>query len=133
MARKAVVDAVEARLAALWTACPVIGMNTDVGEPPADASDFLAVQYPVASEERLTVNQGLYRETGGIRFVLYTQRGFGTAAALTRSEALAALFRDQTFGGIITQVPSSAFLDDSNDNANYLVTSFVVPFTHSYA
>lgn len=132
MARKAVVDAVEARLAALWTACPVIGMNT-VGEPPADGSDFLIVQYPIADDSRITVNQGLYRETGGIRFVLHTQRGFGVAEALTLSETLTALFRDQTFDGITTQTPSSAFLDDSNDNANYLVLSLVVPFTHNYA
>ena len=131
MARKAVVDAVEARLTALWTECPVIGMNT-VGEPPADGSDYLLVQYPVADDERIAVNQGLYRETGGIRFVLHMQRGFGIAAALARSEALTALFRDQSFGGVITQTPSSAFLDNSNEDGNYLVLSLVVPFTHNY-
>lgn len=52
MASKAVVDAVEARLAANWSATPIIGINLK-GEPPADGSPFLTVQYPVSNSRHV--------------------------------------------------------------------------------
>lgn len=42
--RRAVVDAVESRLAANWTTTPIIGVNLK-GESPADGFPFLTVQY----------------------------------------------------------------------------------------
>lgn len=133
MARKTVVDAVEARLASLWTHCPVVGVNDGKGEPPADASPFLVVQFPAANDERVTINQGFYREEGGFRFVLHTERGLGKDEALTWIEELAVMFRDQKFGGVITQVPSAPLLDDNNDRGNFFVTSIAVPFTYNYS
>lgn len=133
MAQKAVVDAVAARLAASWTRCPVYGVNEGRGETPADGSPFLVPQFPVASVERLPVSQRFYRETGGIRFVLHTQAGAGTEPALTWAGELAALFRDQTFAGVITQAPSSPFIDNSNDRAGYFVTTIVVPYTFNFS
>jgi hypothetical protein len=97
MALKAVVDAVEARLAANWTLCPVIGANGQ-GETPDDGSAFLTVQYPVANASQTTIGapgSNVFREEGAIRFVLNVPRGAGLATGLTWADTLAGLFRSK--------------------------------------
>jgi len=131
MARKAVVDAVEARLAAHWTRCPVIGINLQ-GEPPHDASPYLVVQYPIAETARVSLGTAYYREEGAIRFVLHVRRNRGLAEGLSWADELAALFRYQKFDGVECQAPTSPFIDDSNDEGAYFLLSVVAPYTHTF-
>jgi hypothetical protein len=65
--------------------------------------------------------------------VLQTRIGTGEALALTWMADLATLFRNQSFAGVVTQVPSSPFIDDSNDRGLYFVTALVVPFTYNFS
>ncbi len=132
MARKAVMDAVEARLAALWTRCPVAGNRLE-GDTPSGATSFLAVQYPVANEERITVGapgENVYREEGAIRFVLNAGREVSSAVALAWADELASLFRGKIFDGVETFGVSTPALDDRNDRAGYFVLSLAVPYQH---
>lgn len=125
MAHKEVEIAVEARLRA-GSALPVFVENV-VAEPPADGSAFLILQFPFASVERWPVNQRVYRETGGFRLVLHVPSGTGTDTIRDLGEQLAALFCDQTFGGVRCRVPGAPFVDDSPEGA-LIWASIVCPY-----
>jgi hypothetical protein len=131
MASKTVIDAVALRLGETWSEIPVRMPNIG-GPAPRDGSAFIAVDFPVANSERVAVNQRLYREEGGFRIILNGGADTGIDQIMTWSDQLAALFRDQKFGGIETQVPSSPFVDDSNDDGNYFQASVVVPYTYNF-
>lgn len=131
MAHKHVVDAVATRLTDLWTATPVVMQNTQ-GETSPDGSSHIVVQFPVSNVSRWPINERLYVEEGGVRFVINCQRGVGTDEALTLAEQLATLFRDQTLDGVRFFVPSSPFLDDSNDVGSYFVATVVCPYSYTF-
>lgn len=130
MASKAVMDAVRARLVANWTLCPVVYPN-EVGTAPADTSEVLYLQFPVASEEQITVGapgNNVFREEGAIRFVLEIPRGQGVDAWMPWIEELRALFRGRQFTPVTTWAPSPAILDDRNDDGKFWSLSFAVPY-----
>lgn len=131
MAHQAVVDAIEAYLAANWNRCAVVGPNVE-GETPQDGSPFLVLQFPVSNTERLSVSTRYYQEEGAVRMVLNMARGEGTQRPLQWAGELADLFRDQAFGGIKFQVPTSPFFDDSNEEGVYFVTTVVAPYTYDF-
>lgn len=127
MASKAVEDAVDAYLAANWAGLPVLKEN-EQGEIPSDGSPFIILQFPVRNVERISIGQRTYREEGGIRIIINVQRGAGTAAIRQHGDALADLFRDQTFNGVHCGVPTEPFTDDASDRGVYFSGSVVVPF-----
>jgi Bacteriophage related domain of unknown function len=130
MASKAVVDAVESRLAANWTATPIIGVNLK-GEPPTDGSPFLTVQYPVANSRHVGmagVGNRTFREEGVLRLVLSVRRGRGQSQALQWCDQLAALFRAQQFNSITCRVPSPPIDNNDNESGNYFVLSIAIPY-----
>lgn len=131
MPKKAVVDAVEARLQERFTACPVFGINLQ-GETPEDGSTFVQVQYPVASTSPMDLAGSYYREEGAIRFIVNAQRGAETAAGLTLADDLAALFRNKKFGGVQTFAPTSPVIDDRNEEGMYFALSFAVPYQFDF-
>lgn len=134
MAQSAVVDAVDARLAALWNRCPVVTPNS-VGEAPSDGSAFLAVQFPFSTSERISFGDpgnNVYRESGAFRLVLQIERGSGTAVGNQWADELADMFRGKHFDGVETFAPSSASSDDTNDNGNYWVMAIAVPYRFDF-
>jgi len=132
MPSKLVADAVEAKLEADWSHCPVFGVNV-AESVPVDGSPFLVAQYPFSDARRMALGDRFYREDGAFRLVLHSERGLGLATALVWSDELATLFRDQEFGGIETQVPNPPFVDDRNDDGMYYVTAIVCLYTANYA
>ncbi len=129
MAELQVIEAVQARLGQTWDGIPVVEANTTT-KTPGDSSPFLLVQYPaVADRRRMAVNAEIYREEGAFRLVLNETRGIGLKQAMERCKRLDDLFRDQSFGGVVCQVPSSPFVDDDNEDGNYFQVSVVVPYT----
>lgn len=130
MASKTVVDAVNARLAANWTACPIYGPNERTTTPD-DASAFIDVQYPVANTSQLTLDRH-YREEGVIRLVINAERGSGSDQGLEWADTLAGLFRTQRFAGIMTWTPSPPVINDENENGNYYQLSLVIPYTFDF-
>lgn len=131
MAKKVVVDAVEARLQERFSACPVFGINLQ-GETPEDGSTFVQVQYPVANTTTMDLAGTYYREEGAIRIIVNAQRGAETAAGLTLADDLAALFRNKKFGGVQTFAPSSPVIDDRNEEGMYFALSFAVPYQFDF-
>lgn len=131
MAREAVVNAVEFGRLALWTHTPVVGMLRKDERPDLSAS-FLAVQYPVANTARMTVSDRYYQEEGGIRLVLMMRRDEEPVVMMQWADELSSLFRDASFDGVKCQVPTSPFIDDSNDEGNFYVLSIVCPYTFDF-
>lgn len=130
MASVAVIDAVEDRVAANWSATDYFGLNT-VGDPPTDGTPFLTVQYPVANGEQISVGSPgaeVFREDGGIRFVLAIPRGQGVRYWQLALEALLGHFRAAKFSGINTWAPTTPIFDNSNDSGNYFRLTAVVPY-----
>lgn len=133
MPLKMVVDAVEARLAAEWTRCPVFGINLQ-GDTPEDGSPFVQVSYPVATGSQISIGSpgsNVYREEGTFRLAVNAQRGEGVADGLGWADELAALFRgkilDET-GNIRTYAPSSPAIDDRNEEGMYYTLSVSIPY-----
>jgi hypothetical protein len=132
MASKAVEDAVDAYLAANWTACPIYTENQQ-GSVPDDGSAFITLQFPVANVERLSPSSRLYWEEGGFRILINVQRGAGTATIRDYGAQLATLFRDVTVGNIVhCLVPTEAFTDDQSDKGLYFTGTVVVPYTYTF-
>ena len=132
MAHINVVQAVDKRLAEEWHEIPVVGQNV-VGEAPQDGSEYILIQYPASTTERVAVGQGHYRESGGIRFVLHLIAGSGTARANQLAHELAKLFRYVRFDGVETEAPTSPFYDDSNDVGGYFLATVVVPYHYQFS
>lgn len=130
MACKEVVDAVAARLAALFSACPVVEQNS-TADAPADGGAFVVVQYPVARAEQRSIGapgSNVFREMGAIRFVIHTPRGSGLGPALTIAGTLTTLFRNASFDGVRCYAPTSPVTDDENDQASMFLASISVPY-----
>lgn len=131
MAKKRVIDAVEARLGQGWQGAPVYGLNGRIGDTPKDRSPYVLVQYPYNTARQLTFGApgaNVWRDEGGIRFVIHVARGSGVAQGLAWAEEIADLFRGKEFGGVQTFAPSSPVIDDANENGNYFILSLVVPY-----
>lgn len=131
MARPEVETFVKQRLAANWTRCPVVEMNT-IGEAPQDGSEYLLVQYPASNSYRMDVGLDRHGEEGGVRFVLHMQRGEGTTRPSLWAKELGDLFRNAESGSLRFGASSSPFYDDSNDEGSYWITTVVVPYVLHY-
>ncbi|MGQ4273398.1 phage tail terminator-like protein [Terrihabitans sp. B22-R8] len=132
MASLDVVSAIETYLAERWTACPIVGALTS-RDRPKNGADFLAVQYPVANSEQLTIGapgNNVWRTEGAIRLVLHFDRQTSRETALQRADELAALFRGKHIGPVLTFAPSPPTINDDNDDGLYFRLSFAVPYQH---
>lgn len=138
MASAAVMAAVESKLATVWpTLCtnagltsapPIIPPNEGSGAP-ADGSGFLAVEYPVANEQMMSVGApgaNIWREDGGFLLTLVAPIGGGLRNSATPwaalMDALRAAFRGSTItvgSGFMTVFEASppAFKEDSERGA----------------
>lgn len=137
MASKAVQDAIEARLQT-WSnlsSCPLADFN-EVGTSPRAA--FLQIEYPFSEEERIpiTAPPALYRETGGIRFVLNIRIGTPLDNARTWVDELRDIFRDKDdFTGVPdlqTEEASPALFDKDNRRGAFWQVPFVVLYHYDY-
>lgn len=132
MASEAVVNAVETRLAANWNKCPIVGvMHKD--ERPDESASFLAVQYPVANEDQISVGSpgaNVWREEGAFRLVLSMNRDEEKVTMLQWADELRALYRGKHFDGVETFAPSPPAIDDRNDEGTFYILSIAVPYQY---
>ena len=134
MAQQAVVDAVVAKLQAAWNTTSIILPNQQ-GDTPGDGSAFVSVQFPVAKETFIAmaaVGSRLMREEGTIRIVVSVPRGQGLDLGLQYCGTLAALFRLQTFSGIVCFAASPPVDNDSGDNGAYWVLSTSIAYQFDF-
>lgn len=130
MARKAVIDAFEARLAANWTATPIIPYDTQA-QPPDNAEGFVVLQYPVANGGRPWLERRWW-EIGTVRIVLNVLRGIGLDQGSAWSDELADIFRAVKFNSIETFVPDGPIIDDTIENGNWVEYSIIIPYRFEY-
>lgn len=130
MASKAVIDAVEARLAANWTRTPVVSLNR--GQEPQDGTAFLRATYVDPRERQFTLGDpgnNVWKEEGTIRLVLEAKNGIGAEQAATWCDELAVLFRGQYFAGVqCFEAVSPPF--DNATKGNYYELPVRVRFTY---
>lgn len=127
MADSAVIAAVEAQLQG-FDGCLVLGINRE-GQAPADGSDYIVIQQPVADRRRLALNQKTYLEEGVIRFVIHTAIGMGDEAARAHHAALLPLLQDVRLGAVRFWTPGPLTPDGDASDGNYYVTSFPAPYS----
>lgn len=130
MPEKSVDDAVKARLGAMWDKCPVVA---DLNVGPLPSAPFVTVIYPVVNADQMSIGApgaNIWRESGVFLLVLNVERGTGAAAWLEWVRDLASIFRGKSFDGVQTFAPSSAPLDNDNEDGNYYALSVAVPYQY---
>lgn len=130
MPAKAVADAIEARLAANWTATTIVPYDT-IGEPPAGVDAFLVVQYPVVNGSRPVLGRKFWEE-GAFRLVLNVASGIGLQQGLEWTDDLQDLFRSVKFDNVETFEPSGPVIVDDNDDGAWISYSVVVPYRYQF-
>jgi hypothetical protein len=130
MASLSVKTAVEARLAT-WVHilnCPFVDENEVANSP---LQTFITVEYPVSNEDRINVGlPGLFRESGGFRFVIHILNLSGFGDALGWVDEIRNLFRDAQFAGIMTFAAAPAAFDKSNKAGAFYLLPFVVTYKY---
>lgn len=115
MARQSVIDTVKARLAANFSACPILDDDVEaVGL--ADGSTYLVLQFPVANERQISIGSpgnNLWREEGAFRLVMSIRTGDPLDQANTWLDQARAIFRGKQFAGVTTFAPSPAVQGDA--------------------
>lgn len=136
MPRAAVVDAIEARLAAEWTHCVVVPFNSTYETPTDDEGNplpFLQVQYPVEETQHLTLSRvGPARDDGRILFRLQTAGGVGISTAQEWCDDLRDLFHMQEFDGVQCREASGPRWDDDADLGGYVRATVSVRYWHYF-
>lgn len=106
MSSSQVATAVRARLAALWTATPIVADTwlRDDSPPPAGATYWLAPDFDApAVEEQETIGapgDNVFRERGIFQLHVFGPVGNGDATLRQYANTLRALFRGRTFDGV---------------------------------
>jgi hypothetical protein len=129
MPSAAVSDAVTARLAG-FTTCPVYTINQQL-TPPVDGGPYVQVQYPFGDERQISIGApgaNIFREEGGIRFVIFTPVGDGIGSAQSIAASLRTLFRNFRSGAFRCYAAAPVTFDDTNDRPGWFVSSFAVPY-----
>jgi hypothetical protein len=128
MAKKALEDAVRARLAAYFSTVAILDVNDDV-LPPAAGSGWVRVEFPVANSAPTSLNH-TNSEVGSFRIVVAAEVLSGAATSLTNCEEVAAIFSRQRFDGVTCFVPS---IGDGRDDGSFYKRSVIVPYRYEYA
>ena len=127
MASPAVINAVEARLEAGFTAASVYLPNHKL----PSAGPYVAVQFPLASELQATIGApggNVFREEGVIRFMIVVRSGSGLDTLGTIATQLRDLFRNARFDGVRCYAPTTPVFDDRSDEGGSFRGSLAVPY-----
>lgn len=132
MAHKNAEIAIEQRLRANWSHCPIFTENKETEQPANGADAFLVLQFPFSDPQRWSVGTKLYREEGGFRIVISIPRGIGVDLMRTWGEELRTLFIDVKFDGVECKVPSDPLSDDRSDAGPYYTAYMVCPYIYQW-
>ena len=132
MAHKNAEIAIEQRLRANWSHCPIFTENKETEQPTNGQDAFLVLQFPFSDPQRWSVGTRLYREEGGFRIVISVPRGIGVDVIRDWGEELRTLFLDVKFSGVECKVPSDPLSDDRSDAGPYYTAFMVVPYTFQW-
>lgn len=159
MAKKAVSDAVAARLAiyaGIFDGAHILDQNglnilTNLSNPLLLASRYAlglpailrlneTTQTPLdggswlrlefpVANDTQTILGRGYRETGAFRVAVATEIGSGLAKSNTWCEQVADIFRNQKFDGVDCRTPTTR---EGIDDGSYFIAAVIVPFRYEY-
>ncbi|MFO1126372.1 MAG: phage tail terminator-like protein [Methylocystis sp.] len=129
MAKKAVVDAIIARLKTNFTLAPVLDRNVTT-QTPADGGPWVRIEFPVANDLRTALGLN-WRETGSARIVIASPIGDGIDTSNSWCEQIATIFRGQKFSGVDCYQPPS--IREGIDDGSYFIAAVIVPYRFEYA
>lgn len=133
MVARAVVEAIEGKLAADWTETPIVGVLTPDAKPLGNVP-FILVQYPITNSEQASIGapgDNWWRDEGVFSLLVH-QKKSRVELALQQADELAAMFRGKDIDGVRCWAPSGAAFDDGNDQALYYVVSVAVPYWYDH-
>lgn len=121
--------AIVSRLEANWTSTPLA-----VPGKPFAAQEAAWVKLEVlnfAEEQRSIGAPGdnLFRSEGLISIHVFVRKGTDAATSRTHAKALAALFRAQTFSGVICDAATISGLGEGSDDGKWARRTVTVPFS----
>ena len=125
MAKKAVRDAVVARLAANFSSATILNLNEDVLAP---SPPWVRVEFPVANNSQAALNRR-YREMGSFRVAVATAVRSGVSTSEDLCEAISTVFRNQLFSGVYCMVPT---IREGVDDGSLFMASVIVPYRYEY-
>ncbi len=128
-------DEINGLVAVSWAHTPIVDDPNISGALPADGSAYLTIEYPLASEEMMTIGApgaNIFRDSGAARFVLSIPAGKGindaSAPWKTRLNELRAALRCKESNGVKTWEPSPVTFGGSSDDGAYYELTFALEF-----
>lgn len=125
MAHLSVVQAVERRLKANFTRCPIFVENEAVGTPD-DASAWIVIDFPWSRSSWITADE--FEEEGGFRVLLAVPALGGAHEGRAWLDEIAVLFRGQAFDGVQCFAPQTAATNNMNEIGSYFRLELTVPY-----
>lgn len=139
MARKAVTEAVDARLAAEWTHTAIVPFAATYEPPEALDEDgnpvpWLTVQYAVSETASLVLDddEGPFKERGIIFLILHVSRVADFGEVQNWLDELFDLFNRKRFDGVHCLDATSSRMDNDADLGNYLQFTVSVPYEFQF-
>ncbi len=124
----AATSAIRARLAANWTTTAVAWPNEKFA---AQETPWVAVEIRGSGEEQLSIGApgaNLFRAAATLWLHVFVKRNTSDATALAYAEQLAAIFRGQSFSGVLCQAASIYGGDEGSEDGKWWRRSVAVPF-----
>lgn len=125
----AIESAIRSRLAAAWTTTPIFYANTS---GPKLESSFIYLDVRFVGSEQESIGTGAenrkYRHRGFIMIGIYTPKNVGSGLSAQYADTLAAIFRGQTFGGVVCLAPVADGGRPADDEGNYWLKTLTCEF-----
>ncbi len=122
-------SAIRSRMQANWSATPIVWENTPSEPTPGTAFVFLEILNADAFQASIGApTSRLYRHTGVIQAHVFTPVNKGTKDALQHADAIAAIFRGQTFSGVLCFAPRIGGGELADDDGNWWRVTVSIPF-----
>ena len=122
-------SAIRSRMQANWSATPIVWENAP--SEPAAGTPF--VFFEVLGGDAFQASIGapssrLYRHTGVIQAHVFTPVNKGSKDSLQYADSIAAIFRGQTFGGVLCFAPRIGSGAPADDDGNWWRVTVTIPF-----
>lgn len=121
---------IRARMNANFTAAPIAWENAP-HQPNDDA--FVFFEVVSGGSEQVSIgspNARLYRHAGVIQAHVFVPTGKGTKLALEHADTIAAIFRGQSFNGVLCFAPRLGNAAQADDDGKWYRVTVSIPFQY---
>lgn len=122
-------NAIRSRLSSMWSATPIGYKNAPHDPTDGQAFLFLEVLNGEASQASIgSPGARVFRHPGVIMVHVFVPMGIGEKLALEHADAVAAIFRAQSFDGVLCYAPSVGDGEPADDDGKWYRVTVSVPF-----